>query len=100
MSYECTFVKLTPLNMNLIFVLFLVVVSTGIDTPLEFLFSSFLGGMVIGTLVVLMGVVVLSVVLSLVVCFSVVLGWEGVVEVVAGLLSILNGLAFGFVNVG
>ena len=100
MSYECTFVKLTPLNMNLIFVLFLVVVSTGIDTPLEFLFSSFLGGMVIGTLVVLMVVVVLSVVLSLVVCFSVVLGWEGVVEVVAGLLSILNGLTFGFVNVG
>ena len=102
MSYECTFVRLTPLNVNLIFVLFLVVVSTGIDTPLEFLFSSFLGGMVIGTLVVLMGVVVvvISVVLSLVVCFSVVLGWEGVVEVVAGLWSILNGLTFGFVNVG
>ena len=57
--------------MNLIFVGFLVVASTGIETPLEFLFSSFLVVVekVIGTVVVL-GVVVVR---GSVVCFLVVI---------------------------
>ena len=88
--------------MNFIFVGFLVVLSTGIDTPLEFLFSSFLVVVVkvTGNMVVLTVVVVLFVVSTLVGSLSTGLGWEVVVEVVDGLLKIVNGLTFGLVNVG
>ena len=98
MSYECTFVKLTPLNVNLIFVLFLVVVSTGIETPLEFWFSSFLGVMVTGPLGIPLLVVVLVVVCTMVVSGVVEIGV--VVGMIEGLLNKLIGLPFGFVNVG
>ena len=99
MSNECTFIILTPLNVNLIFVLFLVVVSTGIETPLEFLFSSFLGVMVItGPLGIPLLVVVLFVVSNMVVSGVVEIGV--VVGVIEGLLNKLIGLPFGFVNVG
>ena len=73
--------------MNLIFEGFLVVVSTGIETPLEFLFSSFLSLIV----VVVVGV---CVVLTVVVLCVVVVG------VVDGLLKMAKGVTFGFVNVG
>ena len=56
---------LTPLNVNFIFEGFLVVVSTGIETPLEFLFSSFLS-ITVEVAVVLL-VVVICVVLVVII---------------------------------
>ena len=55
---------------------------------------------VTGNMVVLTVVVVLFVVSTLVGSLSTGLGWEVVVEVVDGLLKIVNGLTFGLVNVG
>ena len=96
-----TLIILTPLNLNFISGLF-VDVCSGIDTPLEFLFSSFLVVVVnvTGNMFVLTVVAVLFVVSPLVGSLSTGLGWEVVVEVVDGLLKIVNGLTFGLVNVG
>ena len=79
------------MNVNLIPGTFSVDVITGIETPLEFLFSSFSFVEEAGL------VIVLIVELSLVeiVC----LGRE-VVVVVEGLLKMVNGVTFGLVNVG
>ena len=79
------------MNVNLIPGTFSVDVITGIETPLEFLFSSFSVVEEAGL------VIVLIVELSLVeiVC----LGRE-VVVVVEGLLKMVNGVTFGLVNVG
>ena len=67
--------------MNFIFEGFLVVVSTGIETPLEFLFSSFLSTAVVVVVVLFVDGVVVG-------C------------VVDGLLKIVKGVTLGLVNVG
>ena len=78
--------------MNFIFEGFLVVVSTGIETPLEFLFSSFLSLIVVVTV----GFCVVLTVLGLwVVGGGVVVGGMEV-----GLLNMSKGATFGLVNVG
>ena len=79
---------LTPLNVNIILVFFLVVVSSCIETPLEFLFSSL---SVVGVVVFVVGVVGRGRAGFL--CFF---GRGVVYRVEGGLLRILNVLTLGF----
>ena len=83
---------LTPLNVNFIFEGFLVVVSTGIETPLEFLFSSFL------SITVEVAVVLLVVVICVVLVGAI--SWVVVGAAVLGLLKTVKGVTLGLVNVG
>ena len=82
--------------MNVILVFFLVVVSTGIETPLEFLFSSLSGVGAVNGMVVVLAVVIL-VVEVVCCCVAGLLAVLGVVDIVEeGWLKMMAGVTLGF----